>query len=180
MTETSLKLNLACGNKPLEGYVNLDHNLPKLKDSDDKFEIVIADVRDLSQYEENTVDEILASHIIEHFEKEEAILVLREWRRVLKPEGRLILECPNLIKCCINLLQELTTQEDKLTTNYGMFGIYGDPNVRGPGQRHMWGYTPETLMLALKQAGYTKYIETEPKMKPWAKDIRDMRIEAVK
>jgi len=45
--------------------------------------------------EDNSVDLIYASHVIEYFNREEVKDVLNEWIRVLKPNGKLRLAVPN-------------------------------------------------------------------------------------
>ena len=52
-------------------------------------------VRDLPQFENNSIDLIYASHVIEYFDRSEIIHVLKEWKRVLKPDGKLRLAVPN-------------------------------------------------------------------------------------
>lgn len=51
------------------------------------------DARDLSMFFDNVFDFVFSSHLLEDFEETEA--VLREWARVLKPGGNLILYCPD-------------------------------------------------------------------------------------
>ena len=46
-------------------------------------------------YEDNSVDLIYSSHTLEYFDREEVIEVLKEWIRVLKPEGELFLSVPD-------------------------------------------------------------------------------------
>jgi len=52
-------------------------------------------VLDLSQIREGSVDVVHASNLFEHFNDEELNSLSKEIRRVLKPEGRLILIQPN-------------------------------------------------------------------------------------
>jgi predicted SAM-dependent methyltransferase len=47
------------------------------------------------EYEDESVDLIYASHVIEYFDREEVKDVLSEWIRVLKPNGILRLAVPN-------------------------------------------------------------------------------------
>lgn len=49
-------------------------------------------------YEDETVDIIYASHVLEYFDREEAIEVLKEWHSVLKPGGKIILSVPDYRK----------------------------------------------------------------------------------
>lgn len=46
-------------------------------------------------FEDNSVDLIYASHVIEYFDQEEIIPILQEWKRVLKTGGILRLAVPN-------------------------------------------------------------------------------------
>ena len=55
---------------------------------------IVADIfRPLPMFEDNSVDAIIARHVLEH--TIDVITVLREWRRILKPGGRLIIASPN-------------------------------------------------------------------------------------
>jgi SAM-dependent methyltransferase len=49
----------------------------------------------LKEYGDGTVDEIYASHILEHFPHAVVPLVLKEWARVLKPGGRMRIAVPD-------------------------------------------------------------------------------------
>jgi len=76
-----LKLNLGAGETPLEGYENLDH-----KTGQEIFPL---------NYESESVDEVRASHVLEHFSHTEVGEVLRDWVRALKPGGILKIAVPN-------------------------------------------------------------------------------------
>lgn len=52
------------------------------------------DIVDLP-YEDETVDLIYASHVLEYFDREGAIEVLKEWYSVLKPGGKIYLSVPD-------------------------------------------------------------------------------------
>ena len=88
----SVKLNLGCGRRILEGYTNVDlpGNHSGIKPD------VEADLRKLPFPDEHA-DEIMAVHVIEHFYVWEVMSVLDEWKRVLKTGGKIILELPNLM-----------------------------------------------------------------------------------
>jgi ubiquinone/menaquinone biosynthesis C-methylase UbiE len=55
---------------------------------------VVADCRALP-FEDNSVDAIWASHILEHLPVTEIPVALAEWFRVLKPHARAIIRVPN-------------------------------------------------------------------------------------
>lgn len=52
----------------------------------------------LPEFADNSVDEIRASHILEHFPYEESHIVLKEWVRVLKPGGVIKIAVPDFDK----------------------------------------------------------------------------------
>lgn len=97
-----IKLHLGAGYERLEGYTNIDIRLSPSID-------IICDCTNLPMYENNSVDEICAFHLIEHFTFKEFRRAILEWWRILKPEGSLILECPDLEKICI----EFAISDDK-------------------------------------------------------------------
>ena len=98
-----IKLNLGCGDKLLEGYINVD----LVEDRSGVKPDVNCDLRNLSVFESDYADEILSVHVVEHFWRWEVEQVLSEWVRVLKPGGKLILECPNLISACEEFLKAI-------------------------------------------------------------------------
>ena len=83
-----LKLHLGCGERFLEGYYHIDIN---------NFDHIdhIGPVSDLNMFENGSVFEIYASHVLEYFDKFESLEVLKEWKRVLEPNGILRLAVPN-------------------------------------------------------------------------------------
>jgi predicted SAM-dependent methyltransferase len=135
-----LKLNLGCGIYYKPGYVNID-----------KFENLVADQQaDLYflPFSDNSVDEIEASHILEHFDIVHVPYLLAEWWRVLKPGGLLFLEIPNLWKSAVNI--GLRTFAQKIQTIRFLFG------VDLPGNFHKSGFTFRLLRNLLEKSGFVK------------------------
>ncbi len=83
-----MKLHLGCGEKYLHGYLHID--LSDYPHIDYKWR-----VDSLPMVEDNTVELIYASHVLEYFSDVEAISVLQEWHRVLQPGGILRLAVPD-------------------------------------------------------------------------------------
>src|SRR5574343_120362 len=90
----SLRLNLCCGNSHHSGYVNVDSWPTPGVD-------VVSDIREL-QYPENSVDEVVWLHAIEHFSLDDACLMIRRIFKWLKPGGHLLIEGPDIIKAILN------------------------------------------------------------------------------
>jgi predicted SAM-dependent methyltransferase len=81
------KLHLGCGKRNLgEDWIHIDGG--------DFPHLVSNDITMLA-YENNSVDVIYASHVLEYFDYQEVQEVLAEWYRVLKPEGELFLSVPD-------------------------------------------------------------------------------------
>lgn len=140
-----LRLNIGAGDWKPDGYTTYDLY--------DATADVKGDARTLP-YVDNSVDEILASHLLEHFSFHEAFVVLTEWKRALKPDGKLILEVPNLLETCRMFVAEPTRRLWLLPT------IFGYPWVSGQG--HLFGYTPEQLEWTLGVVGFRNIIQTLP------------------
>ena len=171
ISESPIKLNLGCGDKILDGYINIDINTERRSNKPD----IIADIRDLKTIKTAIADEILAVHVIEHFFYWEAVPLLTSWRRILKPNGKIILECPNLLHACKVLLDNpnKASRPDQ-NGRMSMWPLYGDPNWKDPLMCHKWAYTPESLMNVLMEAGFTN-VKQEPAQYK-LREPRDMRI----
>jgi predicted SAM-dependent methyltransferase len=115
--------------------------------------------------------------VFEHFYRWEAEGVLREWRRLLKPGGKLILELPNLVKCCQNYLDG-RKRGGKDPDQLARWGIYGDPRTGNRYMNHPWGYSPEEMIGLLTAAGFRGAVERPTQFHPAGREHRDMRIEA--
>lgn len=143
---SQLKLHLACGHDYNDDYINVDLYAP-----DDAVCDVRFDVQKLP-YPDNSVDEIKAFHIIEHFHFFEIKEVLNEWFRVLKPGGRLYLETPDFLETCRSFVEGSPTMpiEEWRVLLYGHF--FAHPWV--PGQTHKFLFTESQLRTNLQWAGF--------------------------
>ncbi len=168
--EAKIRLNLGCGDKILAGYINVDIAPSRKGQRPD----VISDLRKLD-FEDDYADEILSVHVIEHFYHWEVRALLGEWLRVLKPSGKLILECPNLLSAARSLIEDPRRHarpgKDGRTT---MWVFYGDPGWKDPLMCHKWGYTPDSLKALLEDLKLTN-VQQEPALFK-RREPRDMRI----
>lgn len=169
MKRPKIRLNLGCGRKVKDGWVNVDivahPRAPRPPE-------LLCDLRAVP-LPDNHAHEVMAVHVLEHFYRWEVPGVLAEWRRLLKPGGLLVLELPDLLKCARNLLDGKSDEQT-------YFGLYGDPSHEDPYMCHRWGWYPETLRAALADAGFADIVEARPQFHPAGKDHRDMRMEARK
>ncbi len=134
-----IRINLGSGNDKREGYINVDSDKQFKPDK-------VEDVRKLS-FQDNYADEILARDILEHIPIEECQKTLHEWKRVLKPGGKLIIQCPNLD----TISKELRSKKTNVIKRFDLIKrIFGGQNFSG--NFHQNGFTPGTMEVCLKSA----------------------------
>lgn len=170
-----MKLNIGCGRHVLDGWTNIDIQRSGRAKRDPE---IFADVREIPLPDE-CADEVMAIHVFEHFFPWECPGLVGEWRRLLKPRGKLILELPNLEKCCKNILDGIH-KGGKHADQLGMWGLYGDPREQDPFMMHKWAWTPQTLTGFLERHGFERIKERPTEWHPAGREYRDMRIEALR
>lgn len=84
------RLEIGSGGHARPGFVHLDIEGKHNPD-------IVGDFRMMSF---ENLDEILALHILEHFGRNEAIEVLKQWHSWLRVGGRLIVETPDFERIC--------------------------------------------------------------------------------
>jgi hypothetical protein len=88
-----MKLHLGCQEKYLDGYVNID--LPPEAHTVRKAKVDLeADVRSLS-YPAESIEEVQCHHLLEHFTRQESLVLLARWHKWLTMGGLLHVETPD-------------------------------------------------------------------------------------
>jgi SAM-dependent methyltransferase len=136
-----LRLHLGCGSVRREGYVNLDKYPTKGADR-----VMPAD---RLYYGDASVDEIYTSHMIEHLSPEELESAVREWKRVLKPGGKITVRCPNFEV----YLREWLAGDEEYRLGWGRINIFGHSG-RGEGMWHHIGISPGMLSRIFENHGF--------------------------
>lgn len=90
------KLHLGCGEKYLNGYINIDYPLEYHTIQHNSVADMSHNITEL-QFSNSEVDEIRTHHMFEHFERPVAIALLCRWSKWIKPSGLLHLETPDLM-----------------------------------------------------------------------------------
>ena len=107
-----MKLHLGCGKRDFgDSWVHVDMEAYP--------HIQYKDITDLNFCQDNSVDLIYASHVLEYFDREESVKVLNEWRRVLKPKGILRLAVPDFNKLSHLYYNNLVELDQILGPLYG-------------------------------------------------------------
>jgi SAM-dependent methyltransferase len=166
-----IRLNLGCGDKILPGYINVDVVSDRAGNKPD----FVTDIRSLKSIPDSFAEEVLAVHVVEHFWRWEVLDVIKEWCRVLKPGGKMILECPNLRSACEEFLRNeelgaLPGPEGQRT----MWVFCGDPRWKDPLMLDRWVDTPKSLVRVMHEAGLVNLAQEPAQLK--LREPRDMRI----
>lgn len=151
-----LKLNLGCGNKKIEGFTGVD-----IKDAD-----IVADIRYLP-FDDDSIDEILSVHVAEHFYLKEIVGVVKEWMRVLKPNGIAVFELP----CWDKVIEHVKAGSPDNFTRWAMFG---DPRTHVDGEPaiHKWIWSRAEFRKLLEHCGCKDIQEETPHYHQPSRDMR--------
>ena len=133
-------LNVGSGQRPAgKPWINVDIQ-PRWNPD------LLADVSKLP-HGDNTVEAICAHHVLEHLVLDDGAVALREWLRVLKSGGSLLIFVPDLAALAKKWLSGGITDYIYAVNLYGAF--MGDP-----ADRHRWGWCYRSLHAMLTEAGF--------------------------
>ncbi len=135
-----MKINLGCGGIYKKGYLNLDGYNSNIADK--KMSAYDLKIKD------NTAEKIIASQLIEHLGIIGSIHCISECFRVLKPQGKLIIETPDIktaFKKYVN--GDYKTQKNLLPWIFG---------IETPGMTHKLCFPEDLLVEILKDNGFIK------------------------
>ncbi|RPI36184.1 MAG: methyltransferase domain-containing protein [Nitrospiraceae bacterium] len=90
-------LHLGSGFTKLEGLINCDLFNPEAD--------LKADAKDLSMFADGSIDYIESHHMIEHLSFADTESALREWHRVLRPGGLIVISCPDIFRIFLKWLK---------------------------------------------------------------------------
>lgn len=138
-----IKLNLGSGETEIQGFIRVDRSLGM-------------EAYPLDLYSDDSVDEIRASHILEHFPQEEVAVVLTNWVDKLVDGGTIKIAVPDLRKISKNYLDN-----DTQDTAHLIMGGQVDEN-----DYHKAVFDIEALTTYMQSAGLTD-------IKVWKDDVFD-------
>lgn len=147
---------LGSGNKTWPGFLNVD-----LVGEPD----VVSNVKDLI-FEDHSVPEIHAIHLFEHIERWDVERTLLEWKRVLVPGGKLILELP-----CLDKIMDLYSKGER-SQRLIQLGIFGEYDESCPYMQHRWCWSIEEITSVLDSCGFKNIEVVEPFFHVKARDMR--------
>lgn len=137
-----VKLNIGSGGTKKDGFVSIDKynvNADIQKDCWD------------TGFEDNTVDYIYSSHMIEHIEPEMFIESLRHWRMILKKGGTLELLCPNALIYVKEWISDVESNNYSKLMGWTIRNVLGWGFSEGMYNRNL--FTPELLKIYINKVG---------------------------
>jgi hypothetical protein len=124
MAETATtrpRLHLGCGERYLDGYVNIDYPSSEHTVQQTSVADRFADITQLA-YEPDSVAEVRLHHVFEHFDRPTALRLLIDWREWLVDGGRLVIETPDFERCVRAFLRPVA--RDRGTILRHVFGSH--------------------------------------------------------
>jgi predicted SAM-dependent methyltransferase len=129
----------ARGFKP-EGFVTMDISQENTPD-------IVGDIRDMNMIDDESVEEIVASAVLEHIDWPDGFLAMSEFARVLQVGGRLKIGVPDL-----GMMARLILSGESIYHIVGMmYGLGGRDNRF---EQHRYGYTMGMLVDILETLGF--------------------------
>jgi len=167
MEQGLVRLNLGCGHKLMPGFINVDlpDNWSGIRPD---FE---ADISEPLPFEDDHADEVHAYHVLEHFYRWKVEGILKDWMRVLKPGGKIVLEMPCFDKVLGYMFDRVQSGE-QFDARMTMWAMYGDPSYESPEMTHKWFWSMVELTDVLENMGFELIAIEEPKTHIAARDMR--------
>lgn len=111
----------------------------------------LGDINDLSEFATASVEEVYASHVLEHVGQGAILRVLQEIHRILKPGGRVMISVPDMEVLCALHLEFKNHLEQRIHVMRMMFGGQTDAY-----DFHYIGLDFELLANYLAEAGFSE------------------------
>jgi predicted SAM-dependent methyltransferase len=154
LRQQDLCVNLGCGYRPMKDWINVD----QARGSEVQ---VVWDLRRGLPFRDESCSAIFSEHLIEHVPRDDAGRLLVECYRVLANGGVLRLSTPDAGRYLHSYAGDQKFLRDPA------FGKEADTPMNRVNQmmreygQHLWSYDAESLLLALREAGFSRVIEQQ-------------------
>ena len=111
----------------------------------------LGDISDLSQFQENSIKEIYASHVVEHIDQKDIKKTLKGIYRILKDDGKFYVSVPDLDILCRIFIEKDAPIKVKYHVMRMMFGGQTDKF-----DYHYFGWNFEFMNNYLLEAGFKR------------------------
>lgn len=152
-----IRLNLGCAFTMFYGWHNIDVIDAEMFANTFRYLYSKHDLRNSIPYNTGVVDSIFMHHVLEHFTYDEIIKILKDCRRIIRPDGAMRIAVPNtsvlINKHIDNSLKELDEMNHgcaKAKTNTRKLW-----SILGEGHKSFLDY--KTLQMMLEEAGWNPH-----------------------
>jgi len=157
-------LHVGCGPQNKSGINGFNNdNWKEIRfDIDEKVNPdIVGTLLDMSEVETGSVDAIFSSHNIEHIFPHEVSIALKEFYRVLKDDGMVVLSCPDLQSVCEAIVNDKLLETlyesavgDKIAPIDILYGWRAPIAAGNVYMAHKGGFTYSVLNGAFLEAGF--------------------------
>ena len=156
-------LHVGCGGNyksHLKGFNNDNWTEIRLDIDKDVNPDIVGTLTDMNSVPTGSVDAVYSAHNIEHIYPHEVPIALKEFHRVLKEDGMVVLTCPDLESVCEAILQDGLLKPLYVSPSGPIFPIdtlYGHRGQIAQGNEYMahkGGFTYPVLNGAFHDAGF--------------------------
>jgi len=139
---------------------------------------IVASMTDMSAVERESVDAIWNSHALDHLYAHEVPVELKEFHRVLRPGGHVLMRLPDLKAVATAFLRvgPAGTADQSPSgpiTPLDMLYGHGASIAQGElGMQHKTGFSEESLVTLLKAAGFAKARAETRRFDLWALGVK--------
>jgi hypothetical protein len=158
-------LHLGCGNqnkfniKGFEDWEEIRMDIDPAASPD-----ILKSITDLKDLPNGMVDAIYTSHTIEHLYEHEVLPMLVECKRLLSPDGFIVITCPDIETVCEEIIKH-GLKEPLYNSPAGcvtgldiLYGLQTDVKNGNIYMSHKGGFTAKTLGSVLKESGFKKVL----------------------
>jgi SAM-dependent methyltransferase len=124
---------------------------------------IVGTMTDMGAVQTGSVDAVFSSHNIEHLYAHQVVPALREFHRVLKPDGFVVVLCPDLKAICRQVAEgklmdtAYVSPAGPISAHDVLYG-YGVALEKGNSyMAHNCGFTLDLLFQRLGEAGFAEY-----------------------
>jgi SAM-dependent methyltransferase len=157
-------LHVGCGplhkDRTTRGFNSPEWNELRLDINEAVNPDIVGTMLDMSAVADESVDALFSAHNIEHLYAHEVPLALAEFRRVLKPDGFMVITCPDLQSVC-QLIAEDKLTEPAYNSPVGpiapidiLYGLRASLQEGNHYMAHRCGFTEKVLVATLQDARF--------------------------
>ncbi len=162
MTRKKIVLHVGCGSKNIINtpFKELDWEEIRLDIDNNNKPDIVNSMTDMHNVLDSSVDAVFSSHNIEHLYEYQVEIALKEFIRVLKPEGFALITCPDLMSTCKLIVEDKLNDIAYMSKAGGITPLdilYGHRLSIKAGNEfmcHKTGFTKKTLTAYFMNAGF--------------------------